>query len=123
MFLVVARLMLYRDIGKAETMKKMTRHTTKPSAVPVVERAAVGGGGGDVFDGSLDVQTGGFEPPMLTMPAYGANKWTVHVSCALTCVAYDRVAAKKCRGAKCTVNTTTRHAGAAKGRKDKGDVI
>ena len=52
----------------------MTRHTSREPAVPVGERAAVGGGGGDVADGSLDVlATGGFEPPTMAMPACGAD--------------------------------------------------
>ena len=59
----------------------MTRHTYRKAAVPVGERAAVEGSGGDIAEVSLVVQTtGGFEPPTLAMPAYGAHNWTVHAS-------------------------------------------
>ena len=34
-----------------------TRHATDPPAVPMVERDAEGGGGGDLTDGPLDGQT------------------------------------------------------------------
>ena len=34
-----------------------TRHATDPLAVPMVERAAEGGGGGDLTDGPLDGRT------------------------------------------------------------------
>ena len=34
-----------------------TRHATHPPAVPMVERAAEGGGGGDLADGPLDGRT------------------------------------------------------------------
>ena len=34
-----------------------TRHATHPPAVPMVERAAEGGGGGDLTGGPLDGQT------------------------------------------------------------------
>ena len=36
-----------------------TRHATDPPAVPMVERDAEGGGGGDLTDGPLDGQRGG----------------------------------------------------------------
>ena len=37
--------------GGLVKVKKMTRHTYRKLAVPVVERAAEGGGGGDLADG------------------------------------------------------------------------
>ena len=52
-----------------------TRHATHPPAVPMVERAAEGGGGGDLTDGPLDGQTNrGSNPRPRQAPAEAHTK-------------------------------------------------
>ena len=77
---------------------KRTRPLPYPP-VPVVARAAVGGGGGVVptmptrelyVQGTQEQQLPGIEPPHWTTEDYRSRYWAVYVSYPLCCITYLR---------------------------------